>query len=105
MRTPLFCVAVAMSVLMASAWAAEPAKKPPVNNAVPPCDESAASRKPSCNMDRGSVNAPPEMPHDGGVIVPPEIPAEGLPNRELPHREKQQLEPVSPPAQENPLRN
>lgn len=63
------------------------ADTPPVNNAVPPCDNSAVTRKPPCNMDADSIKAPPETPHqksvrEKGIVVPPEIPAEGLPNRE-----------------------
>lgn len=71
-------VMMVVGPLMSNAWA----DKPPVNNVVPPCDNSPNSKKPSCNMDSDSVNVPPKMPHERGVIVPPEVPAEGLPNRE-----------------------
>ena len=77
---------------------------PPVNNAVPPCDEAARSTKPSCNIDSNSVNQPPQMPHERGVIVPPEVPAEGLPNqqqRTLPGDPA----PVDPATPGNNLRN
>ena len=68
---------------------------PPVNNAVPPCDETARSAKPSCNMDSDSVNQPPQMPHERGVIVPPEIPAKGLPNQQQ-RRQQQRTLPADP---------
>ncbi|HSI29404.1 MAG: hypothetical protein ACAH05_06815 [Methylophilus sp.] len=95
------------SSLVNSAWAAEkaakPGTKPPVNNAVPPCDNSPNSKKPSCDMDSDSVNVPPKMPHERGVIVPPEVPAEGLPNRE----KSAPLEPVQelPDSHDNHLKN
>lgn len=94
------------SVLMNTAWSAEkvkPATKPPVNNAVPPCDDSPNSKKPSCNIDSDSVNVPPIMPHERGVIVPPEVPAEGLPNREkqAPRAPAQEL----PDSHDNHLKN
>ena len=84
---------------------------PPVNNAVPPCDESVNSRKPSCNMDSDSVNQPPQMPHERGVIVPPEVPAEGLPNQEQRRQQQRPLPndpvPVDPASQKpgNNLKN
>ncbi len=81
---------------------------PPVNNAVPPCDEAARSTKPSCNIDSNSVNQPPQMPHERGVIVPPEVPAEGLPNQQ--QRQQQRTlpgdpAPVDPAIPGNNLRN
>ena len=82
MRTLLFLMLLILQGGIATGLAADPARKPPVNNAVPPCDDSVASRKPPCHIDSDSVNVPPEMPNQGGVIVPPEVPAEGLPNRE-----------------------
>lgn len=60
------------------AWA-DPA---PINNAVLPCDNSEHSGKPPCRSDSDSITVPaPTRDERKGVIVPPEIPAEGLPNR------------------------
>lgn len=82
---------------------------PPVNNAVPPCDEAARSSKPSCNIDSNSVNQPPQMPHERGVIVPPEVPAEGLPNQQQRRQQQRTLPgdpaPVDPATPGNNLRN
>lgn len=77
------CCFLLFSCITGVSWA----DAPPVNNTVPPCDNSAITRKPSCNMDSDSIKAPPETPQqkrvrEKGVVVPPEIPAEGLPNRE-----------------------
>jgi hypothetical protein len=104
----LIVMILVMMPMIGTAWGADkPAKKPltkpPVNNAVPPCDNSPNSKKPSCDMDSDSVNVPPKMPHERGVIVPPEVPAEGLPNREKdipPPRE-----PMQPTSFENNLQN
>lgn len=82
MRILIFLLLVMLGSSTATAWAAPPAKKPPINNAVPPCDNSVASQKPSCHIDSDSVNVPPRTPDERGVVVPPEVPAEGLPNRE-----------------------
>ncbi len=68
---------------------------PPVNNAVPPCDDAAQSKKPGCHIDSDSVNQPPKMPHERGVIVPPEVPAEGLPNQELRRQDPQRPQPAT----------
>ncbi len=107
MRKLILMILVTMPML-GSAWAADkpvkkPGSKPPVNNAVPPCDNSPNSKKPSCDMDSDSVNVPPKMPHERGVIVPPEVPAEGLPNREkdIPPPK----EPMQPTSFENNLQN
>ncbi len=64
------------------AWAEEPA----IKDAVPPCDGSADMSKPPCNMDSDSINIPPKFPDDKGVIVPPEIPPQGLPNQKKPQK-------------------
>ncbi|HSH88316.1 MAG: hypothetical protein ACAH08_02340 [Methylophilus sp.] len=104
----LILMILVMGPMIGTTWAADkpvskPANKPPVNNAVPPCDNSPNSKKPSCDMDSDSVNVPPKMPHENGVIVPPEVPAEGLPNREkdLPSPK----EPMQPTSFENNLTN
>lgn len=78
-------------------WAA-----PPADNTVPPCDNAPDAQKPPCSMDSESVNAPPEMPHGHGVIVPPEVPAEGYPNQE-----KRQRQPVqkTPNQQDKQLKH
>lgn len=94
----LIILMLVMGFTVGTAWA----DKPPVNNAVPPCDNSPNSKKPPCNMDSDSVNVPPKMPHERGVIVPPEVPAEGLPNREKPTPPK---EPIQPTSRENNLQN
>jgi hypothetical protein len=51
---------------------------------------------------------PPKMPHERGVIVPPEVPAEGLPNQNQRRQNSQPRpdprEPV-PPATDNHLKN
>lgn len=76
---------------------------PPVNNAVPPCDDSAQSKKPGCRIDSDSVNQPPKMPHERGVIVPPEVPAEGLPNQELRRQDPQRPNlPLQDPQRQPP---
>jgi hypothetical protein len=80
-----------------------------VNNTVSPCEDAAISNKPSCNIDSDSVNVPPKMPHERGVIVPPEVPAEGLPNQNQQRQNNQQphqdpREPVVP-APDNHLKN
>lgn len=107
-------MAIVLSSLVSAAWAADkPATKPghkppPVNNTVPPCDNSPNSKKPSCDMDSDSVNVPPKMPHERGVIVPPDIPAEGLPNREKQIPPKEPVipkEPLQPTSLENNLQN
>lgn len=67
-----------LTVTMASpVWAAPP----PVDNSVPPCSDAPNSTKPSCRMDSDSVNRPPSSTRDRDIVVPPEVPAEGLPNR------------------------
>jgi hypothetical protein len=96
---------ILMSLFIASlgsSWADQPAKQPPVNNVVPPCDDALNSKKPSCNIDSDSVNVPPKMPNEKGVIVPPEVPAEGLPNRE--NTKPEPLD-VKPNAQDKNLKN
>lgn len=105
-------IAIMLSSLMNTTWAADkpatkPNHKPPVNNAVPPCDNSPNSKKPSCDMDSDSVNVPPKMPHEKGVIVPPDIPAEGLPNRDkqTPKEPVLPKEPLQPTSLENNLQN
>ncbi|WP_025870928.1 hypothetical protein [Methylobacillus glycogenes] len=58
-------------------------KSAPVNNVVPPCDSSAKTSKPDCNTDADSLKQPPAMPGErDSVIVPPEVPAEGLPHQQ-----------------------
>ncbi len=79
-----------------------PMHKPPVNNTVPPCDESATSPKPSCRSDSDSIKTPPQPANEKGVIVPPEIPAEGLPNRE-PNRRPEDTQPT--PGHERQFKN
>lgn len=94
--------------LCCSAWSGNAWSAPPVDNTVPPCEDAAISNKPSCNIDSDSVNRPPKMPHEPGVIVPPEVPAEGLPNQDQRRQNSQPRpdpqEPV-PPTTDNHLKN
>jgi len=54
----------------------------PIDNTVPPCDNSPTGNKPSCNMDSGSVKTAPKMPDaTDGAIITPEAPIRGLPDR------------------------
>ena len=99
MRILVFLLLCMMVVPTETAWAAPPVKPPPVNNAVPPCDDAAASQKPSCHIDSDSVNNPPATPDERGVIVPPEIPAEGLPNRD-----KMPRDPINDDARDGHLK-
>lgn len=85
----IFTLMLVTGALASQAWAA-----PPVDNTVPPCDDAVASKKPSCHMDSDSVNQPPKMPHEHGVIVPPEVPAEGLPNQKQRRQQQHPTEPV-----------
>lgn len=60
--------------------AADPA---PIDNVLPPCDSSSKTVKPDCKIDSDSIKQPPAMPGErDSVIVPPEVPAEGLPHQE-----------------------
>jgi len=54
----------------------------PIDNTVPPCDNSPAGNKPPCNIDSGSVKTAPKMPDatDGAIIIP-DAPTKGLPDR------------------------
>lgn len=53
-----------------------------IDNTLPPCDKSVTGNKPPCSTDPDSIKIPPKSPDDNrGVIVPPEIPAQGLPDR------------------------
>lgn len=66
-------------ILMSSGVLAEPSR---IDNPLPPCDNSATGNKPPCSTDSDSIKIPPKTPDDSrGVIVPPEIPAQGLPDR------------------------
>ena len=48
-----------------------------------PCDNSDKTDKPPCNTDSESIKVPAPMPTEkDSVIVPPDIPAEGLPNED-----------------------
>lgn len=66
-------------IMMSSSALAEPQA---IDNTLPPCDNSAAGNKPPCSTDSDSIKIPPKTRDDNhGVIVPPEIPAQGLPDR------------------------
>ncbi len=55
---------------------------PPVDNTLPPCDSSVSGPKPPCTMDSESIRVPPKTPNEGErIIVPPEDPVKGLPER------------------------
>ncbi|HYD33392.1 MAG TPA: hypothetical protein VEA39_02385 [Methylophilaceae bacterium] len=48
-----------------------------------PCDDSAKTAKPLCDTDSESIKVPSAMPTErDSVIVPPDIPAEGLPHQD-----------------------
>jgi len=48
-----------------------------------PCDNSEKTDKPPCNTDSESIKVPAPMPTEkDSVIVPPDIPAEGLPHQD-----------------------
>lgn len=98
-----------LSVLIGATWMASAWSAPPVDNTVPPCDHAGTSKKPACNMDSESVKMPPKMPHERGVIVPPEVPAEGLPNQDKRRQEgvppRPQPPNVAPSSPGNELKN
>ena len=49
----------------------------------PPCDNLETTDKPPCDTDSESIKVPTPMPTEkDSVIVPPDIPAEGLPNQD-----------------------
>ena len=49
----------------------------------PPCDNLETTDKPPCDTDSESIKTPAPMPTEkDSVIVPPDIPAEGLPNQD-----------------------
>jgi hypothetical protein len=84
---------LAIALVMAAPIAAL-AEGAPVNNAVPPCDDAKVTEKPPCSIDSESIKKPAQMPNEkGGVIVPPEVPAEGLP-----HQDREVLKNKAPPA-------
>lgn len=48
-----------------------------------PCDDSETTDKPDCDTDAESITVPEPMPTEkDSVIVPPDIPAEGLPHQD-----------------------
>lgn len=48
-----------------------------------PCDNLELTDKPPCDTDSESIKAPTPLPNEkDSVIVPPDIPAEGLPNQD-----------------------
>lgn len=48
-----------------------------------PCDNLENTDKPPCDTDSESIKVPAPMPTEkDSVIVPPDIPAEGLPNQD-----------------------
>lgn len=78
-------LAVALFLLSFSASALAEPERMKDDEVVPPCDNSSSSNKPPCDKDSGNVRLPRAMPHeDQSVIVPPDIPAEGLPNKPKP---------------------
>jgi hypothetical protein len=51
---------------------------PPVNNAIPPCDNSSIEGKPPCSIDSNGVITAPKTPDEtNGAIITPEKPTEG----------------------------
>jgi|GEM_PF-3822346 len=58
------------------------AEPPPVNNAIPPCENSSIEGKPPCSIDSNGVITAPKTPDEtNGAIITPEKPTEGLPDR------------------------
>lgn len=48
-----------------------------------PCDNLENTEKPPCDTDSDSIKTPAPMPTErDSVIVPPDIPAEGLPHQD-----------------------
>jgi len=81
MRKLLFAVLMTLGAIgfNANYALAEPA---PIDNTVPPCDNSSVGNKPSCNIDSGSVKTAPQMPDaTDGAIITPDAPVKGLPDR------------------------
>ncbi|MPS49074.1 hypothetical protein [Methylobacillus sp.] len=75
---PICLAAFLMASVMVVGVQADPV---PIDNTKPPCDRNPATGKPNCEVDSESIKAPPTMPRErDSVIVPPEVPAEGLPN-------------------------
>jgi len=71
-------LSIAMIMMSAGALAEPPA----IDNTLPPCDNSVAGNKPPCTTDSDSIKMPPKTHDDDhGVIVPPEMPTQGLPDR------------------------
>ena len=52
-----------------------------IDDIKPPCDNSKTTDIPPCETDSEGVENPTAVPNDP-VIVPPDIPAEGLPNQD-----------------------
>lgn len=98
MKQRMQWIALLMSGMIGLTWAAPPANRVlPVDNTVPPCDNTANRGKPDCQLDSDSVNHPPPTRDERGIVVPPEVPAEGLPNQD--QRRQQQRLPADPPSQ------
>lgn len=96
MKPHMQWIALLMSGTIGVACAAPPANPvPPVDNTVPPCDNAANRGKPGCHLDSDSVNHPPPSQDERGIVVPPEVPAEGLPNQD---QRRQQRQPADPPS-------
>ncbi|MDI1309856.1 MAG: hypothetical protein PSV17_10560 [Methylotenera sp.] len=75
MQTPLLMMTI---ILLSSNALAETSE---MKNPMPPCDAVALRNKLPCNTDIQSIKEPPTTLDDSkGVITPPEIPSEDLPN-------------------------
>lgn len=58
---------------------------PPVDNTLPPCDDSINGAKPPCTVDADSIMVPPPIPNEGeNIITPPEEPVRNTPDGTAP---------------------
>lgn len=74
-----------IALLMAPAIGiAEPQRIPNDHDSTAqPCDNDRTTTKPPCNADSESIKVPKPLPNErDSTLVPPDIPAEGLPNRD-----------------------
>ena len=73
-----FLMLIFNAFLFNSACSAEknPAEMPnTIDNTIAPCDDSAATRKPDCNVDAESIKTPPKtLDEKNGIIIEPKKP-------------------------------
>ncbi|HEU4708324.1 MAG TPA: hypothetical protein VFS17_03340 [Methylophilaceae bacterium] len=97
MRILILLLMASLAYRPAHAAPAEPVSpSAPVDNAVQPCDHSAATGKPPCDADSGSIVVPPApKTAPGDVITPPAPDSPGL--QEPPDPLPPPLPPEEPP--------